>query len=91
MLNMADEAGGDDKILCVPSTDPRVEHLRDYHHISEFERQEIQHFFSSYKDLEPGKYVHKAEWQNRAAAETEINLSFQRFAALPDSEKMHHL
>ncbi len=91
MLNMADEAGGDDKILCVPATDPRVEHLRDYHHISEFERQEIQHFFSTYKDLEPGKEVHKAEWQNRAAAENEIKLSIARFNALPEDQKQHHL
>ena len=29
MFRMTDEAGGDDKVLCVPSTDPRLEHLRD--------------------------------------------------------------
>jgi inorganic pyrophosphatase len=91
MLNMADEAGGDDKILCVPATDPRFEHLRDYHHIAEFERQEIQHFFTTYKDLEPGKEVHHAEWQNRAQAEAEIHRSYKRFEDLPEEEKVHHL
>ncbi len=45
MFRMTDEAGGDDKLLCVPATDPRVEHLRDIHHVSEFDRLEIQHFF----------------------------------------------
>ena len=90
MLNMADEAGGDDKILCVPVTDPRWEHLRDHHHISEFARAEILHFFTSYKDLEPGKEVHHAEWQNRTAAEAEIKLSYQRYADLPESEKQHY-
>lgn len=53
MFRMTDEAGGDDKLLCVPSTDPRVEHLRDIHHVSEFDRLEIQHFFEVYKDWSP--------------------------------------
>ncbi len=35
MFRMTDEAGGDDKVLCVPSTDPRLEHLRDINHVSE--------------------------------------------------------
>ena len=55
MFRMTDEAGGDDKVLCVPATDPRLEHLRDINHVSEFDRLEIQHFFEVYKDLEPGK------------------------------------
>ena len=42
MFRMTDEAGGDDKLLCVPAHDPRVEHLRDIHHVSEFDRLEIQ-------------------------------------------------
>ncbi len=41
MFRMTDEAGGDDKLLCVPASDPRVEHLRDIHHVSEFDRLEI--------------------------------------------------
>ena len=46
MFRMRDEAGGDDKLLCVPATDPRQEHLRDIHHVNEFERLEIEHFFT---------------------------------------------
>ena len=57
MYRMTDEAGGDDKVLCVPSNDPRMEHLRDIFHVSEFDRLEIEHFFTVYKDLEPGKSV----------------------------------
>ena len=34
MFRMTDEAGGDDKVLCVPATDPRSEHLRDIHHVA---------------------------------------------------------
>ena len=62
MFRMTDEKGGDDKVLCVPSTDPRLEHLRDINHVSKFDRLEIQHFFEVYKDLEPGKSVEGAEW-----------------------------
>ena len=55
MFRMKDEKGGDDKVLCVPSDDPRQEHLRDIHHLPEFDRTEIQHFFEIYKELEPGQ------------------------------------
>ncbi|ANP56262.1 inorganic pyrophosphatase [Streptomyces griseochromogenes] len=79
MFRMTDEAGGDDKLLCVPSTDPRVEHLRDIHHVSEFDRLEIQHFFEVYKDLEPGKSVEGANWVGRTDAEAEIERSYKRF------------
>jgi len=79
MFRMTDEAGGDDKLLCVPSTDPRVEHLRDIHHVSEFDRLEIQHFFEVYKDLEPGKSVEGADWVGRTEAEAEIERSYKRF------------
>ena len=61
MFRMTDEKGGDDKVLCVPSDDPRQEHLRDIHHLPEFDRLEIQHFFEVYKDLEPGKSVEGAD------------------------------
>ncbi len=81
MFRMTDEAGGDDKVLCVPATDPRMEHLRDIHHVSEFDRLEIQHFFEVYKDLEPGKSVEGATWVGRVEAEAEIVASRERLAA----------
>src|SRR5437870_5197779 len=37
MFRMTDEKGGDDKILAVPATDPRLERLRDIHHVPEFD------------------------------------------------------
>ncbi|AKH83127.1 inorganic pyrophosphatase [Streptomyces sp. CNQ-509] len=81
MFRMTDEAGGDDKVLCVPAHDPRVEHLRDIHHVSEFDRLEIQHFFEVYKDLEPGKSVEGASWVGRQDAEAEIEASKKRLEA----------
>ncbi|GAB2741534.1 inorganic diphosphatase [Salinifilum aidingensis] len=78
MFRMRDEKGGDDKIIAVPSDDPRQEHLRDIHHVPEFDKLEIQHFFEVYKDLEPGKSVEGATWAGRAEAEEEINASYKR-------------
>ena len=78
MFRMTDEAGGDDKVLCVPAGDPRMEHIRDIHHVPEFDRLEIQHFFEVYKDLEPGKSVEGASWVGRTEAEAEIHASFAR-------------
>jgi len=85
MYRMTDEAGGDDKVLCVPASDPRQEHLRDIHHLPEFQRLEIQHFFTIYKELEPGKSVEGATWAGRAEAEAEIEESRRRHERPPDS------
>jgi inorganic pyrophosphatase len=58
-----------------------MEHLRDIHHVSEFDKLEIQHFFEVYKELEPGKSVEGAAWADRAAAEAEIGASRKRAEA----------
>lgn len=78
MFRMSDEKGQDDKVLCVPAADPRAEHLRDIHHVPEFDRLEIEHFFRVYKDLEPGKSVEGATWVGRTEAEAEIKRSWER-------------
>ena len=91
MFRMTDEAGGDDKVLCVPATDPRQEHLRDINDVSEFDRLEIQHFFEVYKDLEPGKSVEGASWCGRVEAESEIVASRERLVrAVADGTYTEH-
>lgn len=78
MFRMRDEAGGDDKILCIPAGDPRKTHIQDLEDISEFDRLEIQHFFETYKDLEPGKSVEGAHWAGRDEAETCVREAIDR-------------
>jgi inorganic pyrophosphatase len=80
MFRMRDEKGADDKVLCVPAGDPRMDHLRDIHDVPEFDRLEIQHFFEVYKAIEPGKMVQAEAWADRAAAEAEIDASRKRAA-----------
>jgi len=81
---MTDEKGGDDKIICVPAGDPRQENLRELDDVPEFYRLEIHHFFTVYKELEPGKSVRDTAWANRAAAEAEIEASRQRLREQAD-------
>ncbi|MEV4239602.1 MULTISPECIES: inorganic diphosphatase [unclassified Nocardia] len=78
MYKMVDEAGGDDKVLCVPAGDKRWDHIQDLADVPEFELAAIKHFFERYKDLEPGKYVKGSEWVGRAEAEAEIEASLKR-------------
>ena len=67
MFEMTDEAGGDDKVLCVPAGDPRWDHITDIGDVPSFEREAIKHFFVHYKNVEPGKYVKAADWARGSA------------------------
>lgn len=66
-LDMADDKGQDDKILCVPETDPRWRHVQELDDVPAHVLSEIQHFFSVYKDLERKK-VEVRGWQDRQRA-----------------------
>ncbi|NHC15991.1 inorganic diphosphatase [Motilibacter deserti] len=81
MFRMTDEAGGDDKVMCVVAGDPRMDRIQDIDDMAEFDRLEVQHFFEVYKDLEPGKSVEGATWTGRAEAEAEIERSRERQAS----------
>lgn len=76
---MSDEAGGDDKVVAVLAKDPRWNHIQDVDDIDEWTRNEINHFFEHYKDLEPGKWVKVDQWANAAEAERLVAEAFERF------------
>ena len=78
MFRMTDEAGGDDKVLCVPASDHRRDHIRNLSDVRPWVLLEIEHFFEVYKDLEPGKSVEGATWTGVEEAEEEIRASFAR-------------
>ena len=62
--------------------DPRQENLRELEDIPEFYRLEIHHFFTVYKELEPGKGVRDTAWAGRVAAEAEVEASRRRLLEL---------
>lgn len=59
VLRMRDEAGGDEKIVAVPGRKltKRYDRIENYTDLPEIAIHQIEHFFSHYKDLEPGKWV----------------------------------
>jgi inorganic pyrophosphatase len=79
MFQMTDEAGGDDKVLCVPAGDHRWDHIKDLGDVPPHELEVIKHFFTEYKALEPGKFVKAADWVGRKEAEEEVLRSQERF------------
>jgi inorganic pyrophosphatase len=93
MFQMTDEKGGDAKVLCVPVSDRRRAYLDDITDVAEYVLLEIEHFFTVYKDLEPGKSVEGASWVGRAEAEAEIRRSFARAKGTDYelySHELHH-
>jgi inorganic pyrophosphatase len=83
VLKMQDEAGGDEKIVAVPAPklSRRYEHVHEFTDLPEITRQQIQHFFEHYKDLEPGKWVKITGWGDAAEARRLISEGIARYAA----------
>ena len=55
LFRMEDDQGVDDKVLCVPLTDPGWNTLESLDGVSEQLQNEIAHFFTVYKQLEHKK------------------------------------
>lgn len=80
VLRMTDEAGGDEKIVAVPSPKltQRYAKVHNYTDLPEITWRQIEHFFSHYKDLEPGKWVKFDGWGDAAEAKRLIVESIER-------------
>lgn len=84
MLGMEDEAGIDNKILCVPATtkiDPICGAWQSIDDIPAAKKAAIKHFFEHYKDLEEGKWVKLTGWADIEAAQTVIARAQTKFNA----------
>lgn len=65
-LLMKDEAGGDEKIIAVPTSKltKRYDSVRNYDDLPQITLDQIEHFFLHYKDLETDKWVEVERWAN---------------------------
>ncbi len=79
VFHMWDEHGEDDKILCVPVSDPMWRHLRSLADVPPQLLLEIEHFFKVYKDLEQ-KMTGTRGWEGVDTAIEVIEDSRRRFA-----------
>jgi inorganic pyrophosphatase len=81
VFHMADEKGSDDKIICVPISDPIWNKLTDLSDVNPHLLLEIEHFFKVYKDLEHKK-VDVEGWGDVNEAKEIIEQCVDRFANL---------
>ncbi len=86
ILKMQDEAGGDSKLIAVPTDKllPIYTQWRSYEHLNPARLKTIQHFFEHYKDLEEGKWVKVIGWGGVEEAKAEVRHGMTTWAARPD-------
>ncbi len=70
VLLMEDEGGEDEKLIAVPSTwlTKRYDKVESYGDLPQITLDQIEHFFTHYKDLEPGKWVKLVGWRDAETA-----------------------
>ncbi len=80
VLKMEDEAGGDEKIVAVPTTrlTRRYENVNDIKDLPEITLKQIEHFFAHYKDLEKAKWVKVVGWGDAKEARRLIVEAIER-------------
>ncbi|WMS44349.1 inorganic diphosphatase [Acuticoccus sp. MNP-M23] len=83
VLQMADESGEDEKILAVPTNrlTLRYEKIRTFSDVPDITLQQIEHFFTHYKDLEPNKWVKIVGWADENVAKEKVVAAIERAKA----------
>tara|TARA_B110000503_G_scaffold20846_2_gene31622 strand:- start:21592 stop:22209 length:618 start_codon:yes stop_codon:yes gene_type:complete len=80
VFHMADEKGPDEKIICVPVSDPNWNKANDLSDLNPHFIKEIEHFFKVYKDLEKKK-VDVGGWGDVHEAKEIVAKCLNRFNA----------
>ena len=83
VLYLEDEAGGDEKILAVPVTSisPYYKDVEEYTDLPPIVVEQIEHFFTHYKDLEAEKWVRVGKWGDAEAARQVVLASIEHAKA----------
>jgi inorganic pyrophosphatase len=79
IFRMTDKDEMDEKILCVPASDPLYDEYHDLGNVAPHFLKEVEHFFSVYKDLEGGR-VHTLGWNPVESARTTVVEAMARYA-----------
>jgi inorganic pyrophosphatase len=83
VLNLEDEHGGDEKLICVPvdTTFPYYSDVGERQDLPSIVLQQIEHFFTHYKDLEKEKWVRVGNWGDAAEARQIVVEAIERAQA----------
>ncbi|HEY9018246.1 inorganic diphosphatase [Thiomicrospira sp.] len=82
VLKMSDDGGEDAKVIAVP-VNKLTPIYKDINSVEQIPllKEQIEHFFKHYKDLEPGKWVKIEGWEDVESARKEILDGAQRYQA----------
>ncbi|MDZ4307142.1 inorganic diphosphatase [Allopontixanthobacter sp.] len=88
VLNLEDEHGGDEKLICVPvdTTFPYYSDVGERGDLPSIVLQQIEHFFTHYKDLEAEKWVRVGQWGDAAEARQVLMEAIERAAEAKKAE-----
>ncbi len=81
VLMMEDEAGGDEKIIAMPTPKltRRYDNVLNYSDLPDITIHQIEHFFAHYKDLENDKWVKIIGWKDTTVAQRLITEAIERY------------
>ena len=80
VLLVKDQAGGDEKIICVPAgkVDPFYKNIDTIDDLPITLKSKIEYFFAHYKDLDPAAWSQVIGWDTRDVADRLIIESIER-------------
>lgn len=79
LFKMKDRGESDFKVLGVPQFDPLFSEYRDLKSVPPHFLREVEHFFSTYKQLE-GVTIEPLGWEDAEAANAEVRAAIERYA-----------
>ena len=88
VLEMSDEQGQDEKILTVPTKDPRYRHIQKLEDLGPHWLREIENFFATYKALED-KWTELVGWKDEVEAWKVIEECEVRWQELVKTKQSH--
>lgn len=79
VLRMIDSGEQDNKIIAVPSKDPRFEKINDLSDLAPHLKKEIKNFWENYSELEPGQTIKIQGWNGKETAWEVIKKAIQNY------------
>ena len=80
IMRMIDSGEADDKLIAVPTDDPRWQEVNDLADINPHQIKEIEHFFNTYKQLQ-NKKVEVKGFEGKVEAEKAFSRSRELYSA----------
>ena len=79
VLKMIDSGERDDKIIAVPSGDPRFKEIQKLSDLSAHFKKEIKNFWENYAELQPNKRIKVEGWGGRKTAKRLISQAIKNY------------